>query len=111
MATQAQTAAAFAHKLAASCHNANTGAGIYQLHGHTIAKWETLDFGNGPEEVIRLLWCGFYTPTTASHMNEILKALDIPMRVSYARARDLGIKGYDLTMRDGKLFKQYDLHQ
>ena len=108
MATKAQTAAAFASKLVASCHNAQTGAGIYQLHGYTIAKWETLDFGNGPEEVIRLLWCGWYTPTTASHMNEILKALDVPMRVSYAR--DNGIQGYDLTMRDGRLFRQDDLY-
>ena len=104
MATKAQTALAFASKLVASCHNARTGTGIYQLHGHTIAKWESSDTVNqNGDQCIVLLWCGFYTRTTASHMNEILKALGAPMRVSYAHARDNGVKGYELTIQDGEL--------
>jgi hypothetical protein len=101
MATKAQVAAAFASRLVASCHNAQTSAGIYQLHGHTIAKW---DQGHKCEgvEFIKLSWCGFYTLTTASHMNEILKALGAPVRVSYARARDLNTREYLVLTRNGK---------
>ena len=102
MATKSQTAAAFAHKLVASCHNAGTGAGIYLLHGYTIAKWETPDYGDGREQIVNLSWCGWHTPTSASHMNDILKAIGAPMRVSYARARDRGIEGYTVFIRDGK---------
>jgi hypothetical protein len=102
MATKAQTAAAFANKLVASCHNAKTGAGIYQLHGHTIAKWEK--FEHEGEKLITLNWCGWYTPTTASHMNEILSALRAPTRVSYARARDLGVGGYNLYIKNGECY-------
>lgn len=96
MATKPQTAVAFANRLVASCHNAKTGAGIYQLHGHTIARWE--------DSFITLRWCGYYTPTTASHMNEILKAFRAPTRVSYARARDMGLDGYNVYIRNGECY-------
>jgi hypothetical protein len=33
-------------------------------------------------------WHRYYTRTTAAHMNEILRAMAAPMRVSYAEARD-----------------------
>jgi hypothetical protein len=33
-------------------------------------------------------WGGFYTKTTASHMNAVLKAYGSSRRVSYAKARD-----------------------
>jgi hypothetical protein len=102
MATKQQTALAFINRLVASCHNAKTGAGIYQLHGHTIARWEAFDCEG--ETLITMSWCGYYTPTTASHMNAILKALEAPTRVSYARARDLGVKGYNVFIRNGKCF-------
>jgi hypothetical protein len=101
MATKPQTAAAFAARLVASCHNAKTGAGIYQLHGHTIAKWDDT-FNHEGEQLITLSWCGYYTPTTASHLNAILKALRAPTRVPYARARDLGVRGYNLYVRNGE---------
>jgi hypothetical protein len=101
MATKAQTAAAFASKLVASCHNARTGAGIYQLHGHTIAEW---DQGYKCEgyEFTKLSWCNHYTRTTASHMNEILKALGAPVTVSYVHARNRGTWSYLVLIRDGK---------
>jgi len=103
MATKPQTAAAFANRLVASCHNAKTGAGIYQLHGHTIARWED-SFEHEGEKLITLRWCGYYTQTTASHMNEILKALRAPTRVSYARARDTGLEGYNVYIRNGECY-------
>jgi hypothetical protein len=103
MATKPQTAAAFASRLVASCHNAKTGAGIYQLHGHTIAKWED-SFNHEGEKLITLHWCGWYTPTTASHLNCILSALRAPSRVSYSRARDLGVKGYNLFIKNGECY-------
>jgi hypothetical protein len=82
MTTRYQTALAFARRESASCHNARTDGTEYRLHGHCIAR-------RYPEHgVIRFDWCGWFTPTTAAHMNDILRALGICMRVSYAQVRD-----------------------
>jgi hypothetical protein len=82
MATKPQTAAAFAATRAAQCHNARTDGATYWLHGHPIARRE----GNA----LILDWCGWYTTTTASHMNQILRAFGFTCRLSYATARDAG---------------------
>jgi hypothetical protein len=78
-----QTAKTFITSKAGACHNAKTDGTEYRLHGHVIAR---KDGGN-----IVFNWCGWYTPTTASHMNAILKELPgCIIRVSYAKARDTG---------------------
>lgn len=107
MATKAQTAAAFAARLVASCHNARTGAGIYQLHGHTIAKWVDIE----GVTLVRLSWCDHYTQTTASHMNAILKALNAPELVSYAMNRDKKIIGYHLYIKDGYCYAMQGIRE
>jgi hypothetical protein len=75
-----QLAKAFVAGEPDSCHNATTDGRRYLLHGHAIAVKE----GKG----VVFYWYGFWTMTTASHMNEVLKALGAPFRVSYANARD-----------------------
>ena len=112
MATKAQTAAAFASKLVASCHNARTGAGIYQLHGHTIAKWDD-EFISDIKGVklVHLSWCNHYTQTTASHLNEILYALSTDYRVSYAMNRDKKILGYHLYIKDGYCYAMQGIRE
>ena len=57
----------------------------YRLHGNVIARLYT-DTGRVDGD-----WCGWYTPTTANHLNHILKAFKIDRRVSYAQARDAGV--------------------
>ena len=74
-----------------SCHNARITADTYYLHGNAIATVDRVNMtvtGN---------WCGYYTVTTASHLNAIIKALSQQSRltiehknVSYAKARDNG---------------------
>lgn len=80
-----QVAEAFIAGKAAKCHNAKTDGQTYWLHGNAIAKIED-DKGG-----VALDWCGWYTPTTASHMNAILKAAGVNERVSYAQARGEGV--------------------
>lgn len=77
---KAELAKAFVAGGSGSCHNAVTDGSRYLLHGHAIAVKE----GKG----VVFFWHGYYTTTTASHMNEILRALGAPFRVSYANARD-----------------------
>lgn len=81
MYTKKETTQRFACNASAKCHNAFTDGKAYWLHGNKIA--EKLDFHR-----LRISWCGYYTVTTASHINEILKAFEINQRVSYAKARD-----------------------
>lgn len=76
-----KTAQAFAAGRAAKCHNARTDGIAYVLHRSTIAKRIT-------PNIVRFDWSGWFTPTTASHMNAILDALNVRMHVSYAQARD-----------------------
>lgn len=80
-------AKAFLEGKAGRCHNATTDGKRYMLHGHIIA--ERVDHS------IRFYWCGWYTVTTANHMNTILKEIGAKFRVSYAHDRDLGIKTFD----------------
>ena len=83
MATVEQVAAAFAAGGNTKCGNASTdgSTGTYTLHKTVIARKQA---GGG----LALNWGGFYTPTTASHMNAVLKAMGYKDRVSYAQARD-----------------------
>lgn len=78
--TKNETALAFAGGLSGRCHNARTDGQTYWLHDTPIAVWK--------DRTVQFYWGGFYTPTTASHMNKILTALGAAFRVGYARARD-----------------------
>lgn len=60
-------------------------ANEYVLHGNVICRQASK---NGP---LQFDWCGWYTPTTARHMNAILKAVGVKHRVSYSQARRDGI--------------------
>jgi hypothetical protein len=77
---KAELAKAFVAGDSGACHNATTDGRRYLLHGHAIAV--KTDGG------VVFYWHGYYTRTTANHMNEILRALDASFRVSYANARD-----------------------
>lgn len=81
--TVQSVANAFAQGRAAKCHNAATDGQTYTLHGSQIA-FKT------PEGLVQLDWCGYYTGTTARHLNAILKEYGQPFRVSYAQARQGG---------------------
>jgi hypothetical protein len=81
MATRQQTADAFAQQRSARCHNATATATFYRLHGHAIATRDATG-------AVTFDWCGWFTVTTAAHMNAILRAMNVPQRVSYAAARD-----------------------
>lgn len=78
--TRQSTADAFAQGVPGKCHNAMTDGQTYLLHGHPIAVKQD---GN-----VVFYWHGFYTRTTAAHMNDILRALGADFRVGHARARD-----------------------
>lgn len=80
MTTRQQVADAFAAGKPAKCHNAKTCGQHYLLHGNEIAT-------RMPDGSVHFSWCGWYTPTTAAHMNSILRALGSG-RVSYAKHRD-----------------------
>jgi len=82
--TKQATARAFVAGRAARCHNASTDGARYTLHKSDIARKE--------DGKIVFDWCGFYTATTASHMNAILRELPGSPRVSYAAARE-GLHG------------------
>ena len=95
-------AQAFANGKPAHCHNAHTDGRSYWLHGHRIATFE--DVPDLPKEschqgmsLASFDWCGWFTPTTANHLNHIAEALDSrDRRFSYALARDgkAPAKGY-----------------
>ena len=72
--TKQELARAFVAGRPGRCHNAHTDGSTYTLHKSPIA----VRVG----DQIQLYWHGYYTVTTASHMNEILKALGAPYRVS-----------------------------
>jgi hypothetical protein len=54
----------------------------YRLHNNVIASMDD-------QGLVTMNWCGWYTTTTANHMNAILEELGA-YRVSYAKARDAG---------------------
>lgn len=80
--TKDELARAFVARKPGKCHNASTGGDVYTLHQSPIAVHE--------KDSVVFFWHGYYTPTTAAHMNAILKALGASFRVSYAQARDTG---------------------
>jgi hypothetical protein len=80
--TKDELARAFVARKPGKCHNASTGGDVYTLHKSPIAVHEG--------SAVVFFWHGYYTTTTASHMNAILKAIGSDMRVSYAKARDTG---------------------
>lgn len=83
-----QVAAAFAAGKPARCHNAYTDGRDYFLHGHRIASHG--DDGNA----VCFDWRGWHTPTTANHMNHILRAIGAWRRVRAACAKKTGEVGF-----------------
>lgn len=83
-------AKAFVAGRKASCHNATTDGKQYLLHGHRIAERHA--------QSVTFYWCGWYTVTTANHINHILKEIGADFRVSYARDRELGIQTFDASI-------------
>jgi hypothetical protein len=81
MSTIEQTAQAFVNGKSAYCHNAHTDGQRYTLHRTVIV------YRNEQGQLVTD-WGGFYTKTTASHINAVLKAYGSARRVSYAKARD-----------------------
>lgn len=77
-----QLAAAFAAGKTGACHNAHTDGTRYRLHRSDIVRKEAGRYVFD--------WSGWYTPTTASHMNEVLRAINANIRVAYSTARDNG---------------------
>jgi hypothetical protein len=64
----------------------------YRLHGHCIAHYI-----KGNREFALGYWCGYYTRTTANHLNTIRDALKVDgRRVSYAKARDASSNTFSL---------------
>ena len=82
MANIEQVARAFANGQSAKCHNASTDGVNYKLHNTVIARKVGDD--------IEFNWGGYYTTTTANHMNAVIKACfgSGAKRVGYASARD-----------------------
>lgn len=72
---------AFVTGKSGTCHNAHTDGQTYTLHKSPIVR-------KLPSGQYAFYWHGFYTRTTASHMNEVLKMMGSHTRVSYAQARD-----------------------
>ena len=75
-----QLAQAFANGKAGRCHNAHTDGTTYTLHNSPIAVRQ--------DDAVVFHWHGFYTKSTANHMNHILRAFGAEFRVSFAQARD-----------------------
>ena len=81
MLTKPQLAKRFTINGTGRCHNARIEGSRYLLHGHPIVRRVS-------EDTYVFDWCGWYSRTTANHMNDILSALHIPERVSFAQARN-----------------------
>ena len=71
---------AFANGQPGACHNARTDGSKYVLHESPIAVRQG--------DAVVFHWHGFYTKSTANHMNHILRAFGAEFRVSFAQARD-----------------------
>lgn len=77
--TRQSTADAFAEGVPGRCHNAHTDGQTYTLYDSPIAV--------KTDGAVVFYWHGFYTRTTAAHMNDILRAIDADFRVGHALAR------------------------
>lgn len=84
--TKEQLAKAFIKGANGSCRNATSNGSDYSLHGKVICTRSVS--ADGRFVYFAFNWCGWHTPTTASHMNEILRSLGHQLRVSDAMARD-----------------------
>lgn len=93
-------ARAFAARRSGTCHNARTDGVTYTLHNSPIAVRQ------GGAVVFH--WHGFYTRTTANHMNAILRAFGVEFRVSYAQARDTRQTHFVLQLEP---FQQTEFHK
>lgn len=78
-------AKAFIEGKQGKCHNSTTDGKTYWLHGHPIAR--KVEGGS-----VIISWCGWYTRTTASHINAIARAYGSGNRFSYSYARDKGVE-------------------
>lgn len=79
-----QVAEAFIKGQRAQSHNSKTDGQTYWLHDNNIARK-----GAGGSVIIN--WCGWYTPTTANHLNSIAKAYGVNHKFSRKLAQDNNI--------------------
>jgi hypothetical protein len=79
-----QVAEAFISGQRAKSHNSETDGKTYWLHGNDIAQ-------KGVLGSVIINWCGWYTPTTANHLNSIAKAYGVSHRFSRKLAQDSDI--------------------
>ena len=89
MTTVKQVAEAFASGKKAKCHNAKTDGQSYWLHGNHIAY-------RAPTGEIIANWCGWYTVTTANHLNKIATAIGSPFTINRANARLHNVDSFKL---------------
>jgi hypothetical protein len=73
------------------CHNADTDGQRYRLHASDIVTKT-----DGGDYVFD--WCGWYTPTTANHINAVLRALGEPQ---HSRSSDEKAGVTTFTVRRG----------
>ena len=66
-----------------------------RLHGNVVASF----YPDEGKRTVTFNWCNWYTPTTAARINEILRAMNSGMRVSYAQARDSGAVSFTAEMQ------------
>lgn len=71
-----QVAEAFASGQVTKCHNARTDGQSYWLYGNKIA------FKSPTTGDVMADWCGYYTVTTANHLNHIVDAIKSSFKVS-----------------------------
>lgn len=76
-----RVATAFINGQRASSHNSKTDGTKYWLHGNLIAE-------KGINGSVIINWCGWYTRTTANHLNHIAKAYGYKHRFSAKMAKD-----------------------
>lgn len=76
-----RVATAFINGQRASSHNSKTDGTKYWLHGNLIAE-------KGINGSVIIHWCGWYTRTTANHLNYIAKVYGYNRRFSAKMARD-----------------------
>lgn len=89
MSDISKTAQSFIDGKATRCHNAVTNGKQYLLHSTVICEKQ------GNKYVFN--WGGYYTNTTANHMNFILSLLGKP-RISYAKHRKEDVSSFTVEV-------------
>lgn len=79
-----RVAQAFMQGKPATSHNSKTDGVSYWLHGNKIAE-------KGYKGSVIIHWCGWYTRTTANHLNHIAKAFGHMRRFSAKVAKDYNV--------------------